>query len=85
MTFSYNIQLFYFQYLTLTFDMPWLPLVNDFKQGLFYASLMVFWLVFAGEHLLNDDGTGNTLATYSLIHSPRMANNVSNLQSIIFS
>ena len=41
--------------------MPWLPLVNDFKQGLFYASLMVFWLVFAGEHLLNDDGTGNMM------------------------
>ena len=53
--------LFNFQYLTLTFDMPWLPLVNDFKQGLFYASLMVFWLVFAGEHLLNDDGPGKFL------------------------
>jgi len=48
------------EYLTLTFDMPWLPLVNDFKQGLFYASLMVFWLVFAGEHLLNDDGTDSS-------------------------
>ena len=62
-----HIKLFYFQYLTLTFDMPWLPLVNDFKQGLFYASLMVFWLVFAGEHLLNDDGTGNTIITYHMI------------------
>ena len=60
--------------------MPWLPLVKDFKQGLFYASLMVFWLVFAGEHLLNDDGTGNTIVTYLLITSPKY----SNLQSVIF-
>ena len=44
--------------------MPWLPLVNDFKQGLFYASLMVFWLVFAGEHLLNDDGPGKLLLNF---------------------
>ena len=56
-----------FEYATLTFDMPWLPLVNDFKQGLFYAALMVFWLVFAGEHLLSDDGSGgpvNGVMTY---------------------
>ena len=43
------------EYLTLTFDMPWLTLFNDIKQGLFYAALMAFWLVFAGEHLINDD------------------------------
>ena len=47
---------FIFQYATLTFDMPWLPLFNDFKQGLFYAALMIFLAVFVGEHLLNDDG-----------------------------
>ena len=57
--------------------MPWLPLVNDFKQGLFYASLMVFWLVFAGEHLLNDDGPGKLLQ--NVIKSIKKVNNRSNL------
>lgn len=45
------------EYLTLSFDMPWINLFNDIKQGLFYAALMAFWLVFAGEHLINDDDT----------------------------
>jgi len=45
------------EYLTLYFDMPWINLFNDIKQGLFYAALMAFWLVFAGEHLINDDDT----------------------------
>jgi len=43
------------EYLTLSFDMPWINLFNDIKQGIFYAALMAFWLVFAGEHLINDD------------------------------
>ena len=45
------------EYLTLSFDMPWVSLFNDIKQGIFYAALMAFWLVFAGEHLINDDDT----------------------------
>ena len=45
------------EYLTLSFDMPWINLFNDIKQGVFYVMLMVFWLVFAGEHLINDDDT----------------------------
>jgi hypothetical protein len=45
------------EFLTLYFDMPWINLFNDVKQGLFYAALMAFWLVFAGEHLINDDDT----------------------------
>ena len=44
------------EYFTLFFDMPWLTLFNDVKQGIFYAMLMTFWLIFAGEHCLNDSG-----------------------------
>lgn len=43
------------EYLTLSLDMPWINLFNDVKQGIFYASIMIFWLVFTGEHLINDD------------------------------
>ena len=53
------------EYATLSFDMPWLPLFNDVKQGIFYASLMIFWLIFAGEHLMNEDGTGEKNGFYA--------------------
>ena len=26
------------------------------SQGIFYATLMVFWMVFTGEHMINEDG-----------------------------
>lgn len=38
--------------LTLIFDMPFMPLFQDIRQGIFYASLLSFWLVFAGEHMM---------------------------------
>ena len=40
------------EYATLAFEMPWVNLFNDVKQGIFYANLLVFWLIFAGEHLI---------------------------------
>ena len=46
------------EYFTLSFDMPWLTLFNDVKQGIFYATLMTFWMIFAGEHCINDSGAG---------------------------
>jgi len=56
------------EYATLGFEMPWVNLFNDVKQGIFYANLLVFWLIFAGEHLIGegDDGQGevNGLMSY---------------------
>lgn len=40
------------EYLTLAFDMPFMLLLSDVRQGIFYATLLSFWLVFAGEHML---------------------------------
>ena len=42
------------EYFTLSYEMPWLNLFNDIKQGIFYANLAIFWLIFAGEHLISD-------------------------------
>lgn len=44
-----------FEYLTLHFDLPFMLLLGDIKQGVFYATLFSFWLVFAGEHMLIQD------------------------------
>lgn len=51
------------EYLTLMFDMPFMPLLGDIRQGIFYAQLLSFWLIFAGEHMLIQDGA-STLKTY---------------------
>jgi len=46
------------EYATLVWEMPWLNLFNDVKQGVFYANLLVFWLIFAGEHLIGEHREG---------------------------
>lgn len=53
------------EYLTLSFDMPYIMLLGDIRQGIFYAQLLSFWLVFAGEHMLIQEAGGNsTLKSY---------------------
>lgn len=52
------------EYLTLYFDMPYMLLLADIKQGIFYAALLSFWLVFAGEHLMINESQTSTLKTY---------------------
>nr|MBE5727698.1 wntless [Cucujiformia] len=53
------------EYLTLYFEMPYMVLLSDIRQGVFYATLLSFWLVFAGEHMLiQDNGCKNSIKLY---------------------
>lgn len=49
---------------TLFFELPFMSLYQDIRQGIFYAALLSFWLVFAGEHLMIQDPTPHHLRTY---------------------
>ncbi|KAK3749215.1 hypothetical protein QZH41_018268 [Actinostola sp. cb2023] len=51
------------EWLTLALDMPFMLLFTDIRQGLFYAMLMCFWIIFTGEHLL-DQSERNKLKVY---------------------
>lgn len=50
--------------LTLYFHLPVMPLFQDIRQGVFYASLLSFWLVFSGEHLMINDPQPHHLRIY---------------------
>ncbi|ENN71131.1 protein wntless [Dendroctonus ponderosae] len=53
------------EYFTLFFDMPYMLLLTDIRQGVFYAMLLSFWLVFTGEHMLiQESGDRNSLKKY---------------------
>lgn len=54
-----------FELITLFYDFPFMILLADIRQGVFYAALLSFWLVFAGEHLMiQDNDQRNQLRTY---------------------
>uniref|UniRef100_A0AAF5I090 Protein wntless n=2 Tax=Strongyloides stercoralis TaxID=6248 RepID=A0AAF5I090_STRER len=52
-----------FEWITLLIRWPVILLFNDIRQGIFYTILFSFWLIFAGEHLV-ETGYGNTLENY---------------------
>lgn len=53
------------EYFTLFYEMKFMLLLSDIRQGIFYAMLCSFWLVFAGEHMLiQESGERNTLKIY---------------------
>ncbi|XP_046683981.1 protein wntless [Homalodisca vitripennis] len=50
--------------LTLFYDLPFMLLLSDIREGIFYAALLSFWLVFAGEHLMIQESQKNHLRGY---------------------
>ncbi|GAB6031384.1 hypothetical protein CHUAL_009166 [Chamberlinius hualienensis] len=50
------------EFLTLAIDMPFMLLLSDIRQGIFYATLLSFWLVFAGEHMMDEVDRSNIQA-----------------------
>lgn len=55
------------EFLTLWLNMPFMLLMSDIRQGIFYATLLSFWLIFCGEHLMEgrrDDIERNKLRSY---------------------
>lgn len=51
------------EFLSLGIEMPFMILLSDIRQGVFYACLLSFWLVFCGEHLM-DDVNRNRIRSY---------------------
>ena len=36
-------------------DVPWMIVLTDFRQGVFFCALATFWAVFVGEHRSYDN------------------------------
>ncbi|KAM8875850.1 protein wntless homolog isoform 3-T3 [Spinachia spinachia] len=51
------------EWLSLGFEWTWMLLLEDAQQGVFYSTLFCFWVIFCGEHLM-DQSRRNRLSAY---------------------
>ncbi|KFQ22570.1 Protein wntless, partial [Merops nubicus] len=51
------------EWFSIGFDWTWMLLFGDIRQGIFYAMLLSFWIIFCGEHMM-DQNERNRLAGY---------------------
>uniref|UniRef100_A0A3Q3KUH1 Wnt ligand secretion mediator n=1 Tax=Labrus bergylta TaxID=56723 RepID=A0A3Q3KUH1_9LABR len=51
------------EWLSLGFEWTWMLLYEDVQQGVFYSALFCFWIIFCGEHLM-DQSRRNRLSAY---------------------
>ncbi|XP_071953399.1 protein wntless homolog [Antedon mediterranea] len=41
------------EWFTFWFNIPYMLLISDIRQGIFYATLLSSWIIFVGEHLMD--------------------------------
>ncbi|XP_013800564.1 protein wntless homolog [Apteryx mantelli] len=51
------------EWFSIGFDWTWMLLFGDIRQGIFYAMLLSFWIIFCGEHMM-DQNERNHLSGY---------------------
>ncbi|XP_071380441.1 protein wntless homolog [Centroberyx affinis] len=51
------------EWLSMGFEWTWMLLFEDVQQGVFYSTLFCFWIIFCGEHLM-DQSQRNQLSAY---------------------
>uniref|UniRef100_A0A8C5RYM1 Wnt ligand secretion mediator n=1 Tax=Laticauda laticaudata TaxID=8630 RepID=A0A8C5RYM1_LATLA len=51
------------EWFSIGFDWTWMLLFGDIRQGIFYAMLLSFWIIFCGEHMM-DQNERNHFAAY---------------------
>ncbi|RLV85287.1 hypothetical protein DV515_00016111 [Chloebia gouldiae] len=52
------------EWFSIGFDWTWMLLFGDIRQGIFYAMLLSFWIIFCGEHMMQDQNERNRLSGY---------------------
>uniref|UniRef100_T1D151 Evi/Wls n=1 Tax=Dendrocoelum lacteum TaxID=27895 RepID=T1D151_9PLAT len=51
------------EWLSLRFNLSFWLILSDIRQGAFYAMLLCFWVIFTGEHML-DNSESHSIASY---------------------